>query len=524
MKASAQFGQSYFSAYTGEMPAMGANAAPCDVVWIADAPSLAPLGEGVNVVYIDIEEAEEWVAKGETICDAIIIAASDYERNLAVCKLLHGHPSRYLIPSIVLVPDRKAAEAAVNAGANDFCMFYDAIEELPVRLRRCLLNQELSQKIAWQLDDQRREITESHLLTERIVDALPVSLYVVDRNRRIVVWNRNREIGGQGIGRQHVIGRSVFDVFSRMPRERLQEEFDKVFETGDTLRFEPVTEVDGDKRFWRLSKIPVHLADEDETVTHVLTIGEEITEQKKMNAAILHAEKLSGIGKLASGIVHEINNPLATVAACAEALQSRLDEETAMSPQNLEDFREYLKLIQDETFRCKAITGSLLEFSGHRQGEKSPLEINYLVEQTLRLVKHHPKLRNMHLEVQCGEELPRINANEAQIKQVFIALITNACDAVEEKDGRLEIKTGIQKTSNGAWVVAEFKDNGAGIPSDILPRIFDPFFTTKPFGQGTGLGLAVCYGIISDHGGKIEVQSRVGRGTTMKLLLPQSSV
>ena len=308
-----------------------------------------------------------------------------------------------------------------------------------------------------------------------------------------------------------------------MPRHRLEREFRQVFATGELLRFEQESTAEGNTRHWLISKIPMRLEDDSQAITHVITVGEEITDQKKMNAAIIHAEKLAAIGRLASGIVHEINNPLATIAACTEALQSRLDEASALPAETCHDFREYLRLVNDEAFRCKGITNSLLEFSRHRETEKKPYDLNYLIEQTHRLVKHHPKLKQLQLQMQLQEDLPPVNANEGQIKQVFLALITNACDAVAEGTGRLVLRTGACHTNGMNFVMAEFTDNGSGIAPEMQAKIFEPFVTTKPFGQGTGLGLAVCYGIISDHGGKIEIISQVGQGTTMRVLLPSST-
>ncbi len=363
------------------------------------------------------------------------------------------------------------------------------------------------------------EIEWQKRLTEKVIDALPVSLYVVDRDLKIVAWNRNREVGGQGIDRQQVIGRCVEDVFSRMSRERLTEEFAQVFSSGESLRFEQESVVEGVKRYWQISKIPMRLDGEAGRVTHVVTLGEEITEQKKMNETIIHTEKLAGIGRLASGVVHEINNPLATIAACAAALQSRLSEVPALPPDVRADFDEYLKIVHDETFRCKTITNSLLEFSRQKQAEKIEHEMNYLVEQTLQLVRHHPKFRSLRLVRELSDELATVFANEAQMKQVFIAMISNACDAMHDS-GMLTLRTGWHLSQGTRFVGVEIVDNGSGITEANLAKIFEPFFTTKPFGQGTGLGLSVCYGIVSDHQGRIEVESQPGRGTIMRVLLP----
>jgi two-component system NtrC family sensor kinase len=379
--------------------------------------------------------------------------------------------------------------------------------------------QRTSRRLVAQVGEWQQETEMQKRLTEKVIDSLPVSLYVVDRGLRIVAWNRNREVGGQGIDRQRVIGRSVVDIFSKMPRQMLEQEFERVFVSGESLRFEQESNVDGVVRHWLISKIPMRLNGEQGDVTHVITLGEEITEQKKMNEAIIHAEKLTGIGRLASGVVHELNNPLATIAACAEALQGRLSEATVLAAETRADFDEYLKIIHSESFRCKTITNSLLEFSRQRQAEKTELEINYLVTQTLHLIKHHPKFKRLQIINEMGEGLPPVLANEAQMKQVFIAIISNAFDAMDEQ-GSLRIRTGWHYNKGQRFICAEFADNGCGIQPADVAKIFEPFFTTKPFGQGTGLGLAVCYGIVSDHRGKIEVESQVGRGTTMRVLLP----
>jgi two-component system NtrC family sensor kinase len=236
-----------------------------------------------------------------------------------------------------------------------------------------------------------------------------------------------------------------------------------------------------------------------------------------MNEAVIHAEKLASIGRLAAGVVHEINNPLATISACAEALSARVDE---MADQQLnEDFGEYLKIIRDEAFRCKSITNSLLEFSHQRQAEKTSADINQIIDQTLLLIKHHPKLGKSRIIKDLDHSLTPVFVNEGQMKQVFIALVSNAYDSMGS-DGILTIRTRSCNSSTGPKVCAEFSDTGCGIPTSCLPKIFDPFFTTKPLGRGTGLGLSVCYGIVSEHGGTIEVESTEGEGSTFRVMLP----
>jgi signal transduction histidine kinase len=215
--------------------------------------------------------------------------------------------------------------------------------------------------------------------------------------------------------------------------------------------------------------------------------------------------------------VHEINNPLATIAACAESLTLRLDE--IQDPELHRDFADYLQIIRDESFRCKTITNSLLDFSHQRQVDKMLGDINHILDQTLQLLRHHPNLGRMTIIKELDQSLPPVNVNEGQMKQIFIALISNAFDAMEG-GGTLTIRTSWHASESEPAVCAEFIDTGCGIPASNLQKIFDPFFTTKPLGRGTGLGLSVCYGIVSEHGGKIEVDSTEGIGSAFRVLLP----
>lgn len=391
-------------------------------------------------------------------------------------------------------------------------------QQLSLAIRNTELYQRIkdtSINLAVEVSKRTREIEEQKRFTEKIIDSLPVSLYVVDRDMQIVAWNRNRELGGQGISRDEVLGRKVFNVLARQPRRMLEDEFTDVFRTARMMHVEQESWMDGQKKYWKISKIPMRV--DNAEVTHIITVGEDITEQKKMNEAVIYAEKLASIGRLAAGVVHELNNPLATVAACAEALIARLDELT--DAELLQDFSEYLQIVRDEAFRCKTITNNLLDFSNQRQAEKLLADINQIIDQTLQLTKHHPKLGKMSIVRELDSSVAQVFVNEGQMKQIFIALISNAYDAMEGA-GKLTIRTNWHETENERCVSIEFTDTGCGIPTQDLPKIFDPFFTTKPLGRGTGLGLSVCYGIVSEHGGKIEVDSVAGNGSTFRVLLP----
>ena len=366
------------------------------------------------------------------------------------------------------------------------------------------------------LNNSINEAREEHRkFTEAILDALPVSLYVVDRDYRIVTWNKHREVGQLGIPRDEAIGRDVFDVLEKYPQGRVREEFERAFRTGQIERIEQQTIADdGSTKHWLVSKVPMkHSGASD--VTHVITVGEDVTVRVEAIHAMNRAEKLSAVGRLAAGVVHEINNPLATIAACAEALE-QLSSEGAFCASDAErDLTEYLGLIRSEAFRCKTITTDLLDFSRMRAGERLSVDVGDIVRSAANLITHQKRRSGISQEIDVEDALPRVSADGSQIQQAIIALATNAIDAMSD-GGQLTFRA----FAKGTRVVIEIADTGTGIPHENMSKIFEPFFTTKEVGKGTGLGLAVCYGIISEHGGRISVRSNVGKGTTFSIFLP----
>jgi two-component system NtrC family sensor kinase len=356
---------------------------------------------------------------------------------------------------------------------------------------------------------------EHRRFTEAVLDALPVSLYVVDRDYRIVTWNRHREIGVQGIPRDAALGRNVFNVLARYPEGRVRDEFERAFRTGRIERIEQQTVgSDGLTKHWMVSKIPMRDDDTGE-ISHVITVGEDITVRVEAIHAVGRAEKLAAVGRLAAGVVHEINNPLATISACAEALEQRVEEGAFEASDVIEDLNEYLGLIKSEAFRCKSITTGLLDFSRLRTGDRHPLDIGEILRSSANLVSHQKRGDQIKIELDIGDDLPLINADGGQLQQSVIALATNAIDAMPD-GGTLTFRAFAEPRR----VAIEVEDTGVGIPTEDLPKVFEPFFTTKEVGKGTGLGLAVCYGIITDHGGRLGVRSNVGKGTTFTIYLP----
>ncbi|HYR76909.1 MAG TPA: ATP-binding protein [Pyrinomonadaceae bacterium] len=473
-------------------------------------------GSAENAELLDLESLEQWLvsagsAKAKSLTNQREFLIRDQQ-----------HETEYLAPILFGGKVLGALVVAFSAAADctaDECRLIDAAAQqaaLAAHISSLYLGaRESAATLAEEVDRRTAESEMHQRFTEAIVDTLPLSLYAIDRDYRIVAWNRNRELGELGLPRGEVLGRNIFEVLTKQSRELLEREFGKVFATGEIHRVEQETFTSsGETNHWLISKIPMR-ADEGNEVTHVITVGENITERVKAHRAVARAEKLAAVGRLAAGVVHEINNPLATIAACAESLEKRIEEGAFANSPEEADLREYLGLIRDEAFRCKNITNGLLDFSRLRAGQRVPVDVAEIIKAAARLVTHQQRGNNIQIDVEAAAGLPRVSGDVSQLQQAVVALATNAIDAMPE-GGTLTLRA----SCSGPRVLVQVIDTGIGIPPENMTRIFDPFFTTKDVGRGTGLGLAVCYGILSDHGGRLDVRSTVGTGTTFTITLP----
>src|SRR6266542_5613684 len=294
---------------------------------------------------------------------------------------------------------------------------------------------ELSQDLASEVALRTRELEAQRNFAARIIDSLPVGLYVIDRAYRIRAWNRKREAGTQGVSREEALGREVFEVLDRQPRELLRQEFDRVFTTGEIQQVEMESLATGEARYYRITKIPMRL-DEDE-ISHVITIGEDVTEWRHAQQRLTQTEKLAAVGQLAAGVMHEINNPLATILACCEALALRTED---LGPGDRQGYGEYLKIIHAEVQRCRRIVERLLEFSRPKAGEKKRVDVNAVVEHTLFLLKHHARFKRLNVARELASGLPAVQADQERLIQSFMALMLNAMDAMDSR-GTLTVRS-----------------------------------------------------------------------------------
>ncbi|HKN82496.1 MAG TPA: response regulator [Pyrinomonadaceae bacterium] len=470
----------------------------------ADAPFL-----------LDSDALQKWLRSAESANSLLITEKSGFLLRDDIHVAEYVSPFRFAGRSkgaLIVAFDRRE-----ECGETERRLIEAAAQQTSLAAHICSLYQaarDTSLSLAREVEKRTAESEAQKRFIEAIVDSLPLSLYAIDRDYRVVAWNRNRELGELGIPRGSVLGKNVFEVLTRQPRDVLEEEFERVFESGEIERIDQETpSPKGDIRHWVISKIPMW-ADNTGQVTHVITVGEEVTDRVEANRAIARAEKLAAVGRLAAGVVHEINNPLATISACAESLEARVNEGAFDGSSALEDLREYLGLIRSEAFRCKSITMGLLDFSRTRNSDRVTINLADVIQSAVRLLSHQKRSRAVEFNVEIAEDLQLVSGDPGQLQQAIIALATNALDAMAESG----VLTIIAR-NEADKVIVEVSDTGVGIPPENLPKIFEPFFTTKEIGSGTGLGLAVCYGILTEHGGSLDVQSTVGVGTTFTITL-----
>ena len=241
-------------------------------------------------------------------------------------------------------------------------------------------------------------------------------------------------------------------------------------------------------------------------------VARKTEEIKRGQEQLIHTEKLASLGRMAAGVAHELNSPLTGIVTFAHLMLKRVP------PQNKMD-REDLEVIIEQAERCSKIIKGLLGFSRAISAERADIDINNTIRQALEIIQNQAKFHNIQIITNLSPDLPPIEGDVSQLIQVYMNLLINAADAMNDR-GQITIATRRISEEGREFIEIEFTDTGSGIPEEHLNRIFEPFFTTKPAGKGTGLGLAVSHGIIRRHGGHIKVKSTPGKGTSFFIRLP----
>ncbi len=241
-------------------------------------------------------------------------------------------------------------------------------------------------------------------------------------------------------------------------------------------------------------------------------VAKKTEEIRKGQEQLVHTEKLASLGRMAAGVAHELNSPLTGIVTFAHLMLKRLPPENKMD-------REDLEVIIEQAERCSKIIKGLLGFSRALPSERTDININNVISHTVDIVRNQAKFHNIKITTELTPGLPDIRGDASQLEQVFMNLLINAADAMNDR-GSIKIATRMQRVDDTDYVEIEFTDTGPGIPEEYMDRLFEPFFTTKPPGKGTGLGLSVSHGIVKKHGGHIRVRSTPGKGTSFFIRLP----
>jgi two-component system, NtrC family, sensor kinase len=245
-------------------------------------------------------------------------------------------------------------------------------------------------------------------------------------------------------------------------------------------------------------------------------VDQKTRELRRAHEHVLLVEKMATIGKMAAVVAHEINNPLSGILTYAKLIRKWIDRGEAQGAKRA-DAEQCLSLIADESRRCGDLVKNLLTFSRSAPMNRQSTDVNTVIDRSIRLIAPQMEMKGVEVHANLAQDLPRVQCDPGQIEQVVLALSINAIDAMPQ-GGNLWITT--RAHGDGGAIAIEVRDDGCGIPDDILPRIFEPFLTTKESGKSVGLGLAVGHHIIERHSGKIEVQSKQGKGTTFIITLP----
>ncbi len=355
------------------------------------------------------------------------------------------------------------------------------------------------------------ELKRQALIFENLYDGVVIT----DPQGSIVDWNASAE-RVFGHARSEVLGRRLTAVLRPSEAEALSEAILKSLAvegrwTGE-LEF---SRKDGTTGFCEAAMVP--LKDAAGKRIGIVATHREVSERKKLQAQLMLAERLASVGTLAAGVAHEINNPLAYISANLEFLLAELEQGPAPNPSRLQDLVPSLRESLEGARRIAIIVRDLKTFSrGGAEGVNAPVDVQKAVELACKMasniIRHRARL------VLDFAPVGPVKGNEGRLCQLFLNLLVNAAEAIPEGNAAsAEIRVTVRE--EGENVVVRVRDSGAGMGPETLARIFDPFFTTKPFGVGTGLGLSICHGIVTSLGGRIQVESEQGKGSTFQVVL-----
>ena len=371
-------------------------------------------------------------------------------------------------------------------------------------------------KIREQLERNNQKLKQTMDYLQNVLDNSADMIITTDIENNVVEFNKGaQEI--LGYTQSESVGKPLCDFFANP--DHCNQLLEKIKKEGK-ISSQETQFITKENKIIDISITLSQLKDPSGNVFGTVGISRDITEFKRTQAQLIQAGKLAGIGQLAAGIAHEINNPLSGVLGYAKRLMKKAEDEELKKMPGFESFPREMKLIVDSALRCKKIIDGLLKFSRTSETVSMAVNINEVIDESLILFGNQLSSQNIELNKVLNPNIPTISANHTQIQQVFTDIIINALQAMH-RGGTLTIST---RPVNSTAVEIEFTDTGEGIPKDNLPKIFEPFFTTREPGKGTGLGLYMIYRIIQEHHGRIDVKSDVGKGATFIITLPVANI
>ncbi len=385
----------------------------------------------------------------------------------------------------------------------------ELLESLAGYIGIAIQNAQLYHRLEQKISEFER-LKEFH---ENIVESIHIGIFAVDLEDRIESWNAEMEV-----------------MYAKPRAEALRQPLSEVFPAEFITRFNSVRDEHGTHTLYkfrlelptgdvRIANIAIApLVTRDFVTVGRIILVDDITDRMQLEAQLTQAEKLSSIGLLAAGVAHEVNTPLAVISSYTQMLTKHMRNDDRLAP--------VLEKITQQTFRASEIVNGLLNFSRTSGAEFTSIDLNHLLNDSLTLLEHQMKTSQIRIVTDLDPNLHHIHGNQGKLQQVILNLLLNAKDAMSGSSTRTLTITTLETAGR---VMVRIKDSGSGIERDHLHRIYDPFFTTKTKPQegehkGTGLGLAVSYGIIQEHAGKIHVESEPGVGTTFQLEFPASGV
>lgn len=359
------------------------------------------------------------------------------------------------------------------------------------------------------------------------IDTLPFKYYIVDKELNVIFWNRKGEEGPYGVKKIDATGKHLESVLainraqvaSPKPIPEMEVEFREVFEKGAIFSSEESSVLkSGEKRYYRITKTPLY--NEEGAITHAAVMIEDITSQRRLESMLIAKERLVALEDLAAGIAHQINNPLSTMMLCSDSLLNEVRKGAVGDSEAAQRFEHYLEMTSKQIARCKQVSNMLVNFGNNEAGKRGRTDVNKLLDKCIMLLRSSKRFSTSSIEKYLHADTQTVMASEPLLRQAFVSILVNAFEAVDEKaGGALRVSTFMSGNEEKREFAVVVQDNGRGIERANLCRIFTPFFTTKGGGHA-GLGLSVAHEIISGHGGRMEVESEAGKGSTFTVFLP----